>query len=137
MQEKLRGQQGLGLSGEGDPCDWPGIECYCYVCEIHSTEATGNLSSVREMTREITELTKLDLKGSQVTGDIAELLKLKNLKYLNFAQTQVMGNVEQLSQLQSLQILFLSQTRVVGDVSDVTKLKRLKHLDLSADTGLG
>lgn len=100
MQEKLRGQlQGLGLSGEGDPCDWPGIECYyCYVCEIHSTEATGNLSSVREMTREITELTKLDLKGSQVTGDIAELLKLKNLQYLNLAQTQVMGNVEKLSQ---------------------------------------
>ena len=90
MQEKLRGQlQGLGLSGEGDPCDWPGIECYyCYVCEIHSTEATG----------EITELTKLDLKGSQVTGDIAELLKLKNLQYLNLAQTQVMGNVEKLSQ---------------------------------------
>lgn len=125
MQEELRGQlQGLGLSGEGDPCDWPGIECYyCYVREIHSTEATGNLS-----VREMTELRKLDLKGSQVTGDIAELLKLKNLQYLNLAQTQAMGDVEKLSQLQALRILFLSQTRVVGDV---TKLKQLMHLDLS------
>ena len=129
---QLRGQlQGLGLSGEGDPCRWPGIECYyCYVLEIHSTKATGNLSSVKEMT----ELAKLDLKGSQVTGDIAELSKLKNLQYLNLAQTQVMGNVEKLSQLKALQILSLSQTQVVGDV---TKLRQLMHLDLSQTQVLG
>ena len=45
VQEKLRGQlRGLGLSGEGDPCRWEGIECRdCAVPEKSALTNSGML----------------------------------------------------------------------------------------------
>eukprot|EP00435_Cladocopium_sp_Y103_P013945 s3795_g3.t1 len=132
LQEKQRGQlQGLGLSGEGDPCNWKGIRCsLCQVMSIRSDEATGDLSSVKEMT----ELGRLNLAGSQVTGNVSELAKLKGLEYLGLSGTRVVGNLKELA-LEGLwgrlKRLDFSQTQVMGDLAELSKLFRLYHLDLS------
>ena len=127
VQEKLRGQlQGLGLSGEGDPCLWKGIRCWeREVTQIRSEEATGDLSSVKEMTH----LRVLRLRG-RVTGNVSELAKL-NLVRLDLSQTEVMGDLAELSKLTALRQLLLPHTQVSGNVAEVSKLKKLVHLDLA------
>ena len=129
VQEKLRGQlQGLGLSGEGDPCRWKGIVCWkCKVRRIESEEATGDLSSVKEMTY----LRGLGLAGSRITGNVSELSKLKNLWHLYLSQTEVMGDLAELSKLKDLLTLDLSQTEVMGDVSVLTNMTKLQDLSLA------
>ena len=128
-QEKLRGQlQGLGISGEGDPCRWDGIECWnCYPWRIDSSEATGDLSSVKEMT----DLRALNLLGSQITGKLSELAKLKDLRQLRLSNTQVSGNIEELSKLKKLWHLDLSQTQVVGNVLGLCNVTELEELFLA------
>jgi len=151
-QQKLRGQlQGLGI-GEGqqqDPCRWMGIDCNrCEVRSIESDQATGHLSSVKEMTKldrlilrgqvrgNIAELSKLklwilDLAHTRVVGDLTELSKLKGLEVLDLSQSQVVGNVSALCNLTKLTRLHLSQTQIVGELGEVSKLKELGNLDLS------
>ena len=129
-QEKLRGQlQGLSISGEGDPCHWPGIVCYddCTLYQIQRSRATGDLSSVKEMTK----LRALELGGSQVTGNVSELAKLKDLWSLDLSQTQVVGHVKELRKLKELVNLDLSQTQVMGDLAELSNLTALAILRLS------
>ena len=128
-QDKLRGQlQSLGLSGEGDPCHWKGIDCLeCIPISIWSSAATGDLSFVKEMT----DLGVLELAGSRVTGNVSELAMLKELTYLSLEQTKVVGNVAELSELTDLRYLRLSQTQVVGDLAELSKLTALHELCLS------
>ena len=132
VQEKLRGQlQGLGLSGEGDPCGWKGIRCWeCEVMQIKSEEATGDLSSVKEMTH----LRVLRLRG-RVTGNVFELAKL-NLVRLDLSQTEVMGDLAELSKLTALRGLLLPHTQVSGNVAELSKLN-LVRLDLSQTEVMG
>ena len=129
VQEKLRGQlQGLGLSGEGDPCRWKDIGCEeCKLRYIESEEATGDLSSVKEMT----DLRGLELAGSRITGNVSELSKLKELWHLDLSQTEVMGDLAELSKLTALQQLHLPHTQVVGDVSMLSNMTKLFHLSLA------
>ena len=128
VQEKLRGQlQGLGLSGEGDPCRWKDIGCSeCSPTKIWRSDITGDLSSVKEMT----DLQILQLRG-RVTGNIAELSKLKGLRELDLSQTEVMGDLAELSKLTALKYLHLPHTQVVGDVSMLSNMTNLSGLSLA------
>jgi hypothetical protein len=110
-----------------------GIDCNrCEVRSIESDQATGNLSSVKEMTK----LERLILRG-QVRGDLAELSKLKGLEVLDLSQSQVVGNVSALCNLTKLTRLHLSQTQIVGELGEVSKLKELGNLDLSQTRVVG
>ena len=135
VQEKLRGQlQGLGLSGEGDPCFWNGMGClHCKVLRIWSKEASGDLSSIKEMTK----LRDLRLAGSRITGNVSELSKLKDLVRLHLSQTEVMGDLAELSKLTALEDLRLPHTQVSGNVAKLSKLKELWHLDLAQTEVMG
>jgi len=128
LSEKQRKQlRGLGLFGEGEPCDWPGIACRdCKVISIHSSEATGHLKHLEDLR----DVEFLDLSGSQVQGTVADLLQLTDLNSLYLYQTQLSGNVAELSKLISLESLHLSDTRVSGDVAELSNLTRLKVLRL-------
>ena len=126
-----------------------GIDCNrCEVRSIESDQATGHLSSVKEMTKldrlilrgqvrgNIAELSKLklwilDLAHTRVVGDLTELSKLKGLEVLDLSQSQVVGNVSALCNLTKLTRLHLSQTQIVGELGEVSKLKELGNLDLS------
>ena len=167
-QEKRRRQlQGLGISGEGDPCGWPGIRCSecavtrgirsseCEVKEVRCTKAVGDLNSVKEMTGlvilelqgqvtgNLTELSQLnalyrvDLSNTKVRGNLSEVSKLKKLQYLHLSNTQVVGDVSWVSELTALQYLHLSNTQVVGNISELSKLKALRYLDLSQTDVVG
>ena len=129
VQEKLRVQlQGLGLSGEGDPCLWKGIRCWeCKVSHIKSKKATGDLSSIKEMT----DLKGLGLAGSQITGNVSELSKLKDLLNLDLSQTQVVGDVSVLTNMTELYDLSLAQSRVHGDFGVISSMPNLVKADLS------
>ena len=134
VQEKLRRQlQGLGLSGEGDPCRWKDIGCEeCILTKIWRSDITGDLSSVKEMT----DLQTLQLRGL-VTGNVAELSKLKGLLELDLSQTQVMGDLAELSKLTNLTHLHLPHTQVSGNVAEVSRLKKLRRLELSQTEVMG
>ena len=134
VQEKLRGQlQGLGLSGEGDPCRWKDIGCEeCKLRYIESEKATGDLSSVKEMT----DLRGLELAGSRITGNVSELSKLKELWHLDLSQTQVVGDLAELSKFTALEVLRLPHTQVSGNVAELSKLN-LSCIDLSQTEVMG
>ena len=142
VQEKLREQlQGLGLSGEGDPCGWKsmwvlrgegirweGITCDdCNPWSISSREATGDLSSVKDMT----DLRRLELPGGKITGKLSELANLTALKILDLSNTQVSGNIAELSKLKKLRFLDLPQTQVMGDVLGLWNVTKLEGLSLA------
>eukprot|EP00913_Durusdinium_trenchii_P019936 g18739.t1 len=152
-RERLReGLRGVGLTGEGNPCEWTGIECIdgCSVRRIESREASGNVASFGNMTsledlslshlnvsgdlsslQHLTSLKWLYLSQTQVSGDLSSLRNLTRLSWLDLSQTQVFGDISSLQHLTSLKSLYLSQTQVFGDISSLQNLTSLKALDLS------
>ncbi|CAL1135043.1 unnamed protein product, partial [Cladocopium goreaui] len=111
-----------------------GIWCYnnCTLRSIRSSDATGGLSSVKEMT----DLGVLELAGSQITGNVSELAKLKGLCKLDLSHTEVMGDLAELSKLTALTQLRLPHTQVSGNVAELSKLN-LFRLDLSQTEVMG
>ena len=135
-RERLReGLRGVGLTGEGNPCEWTGIECIdgCSVRRIESREASGNVASFVNMT----SLEALLLPHTQVSGDLSSLQHLTSLRWLDLSHTQVSGDILFLRNLTHLMGLHLSQTEVSGDISSLqnTSLWRLdlSHTQVSGD----
>eukprot|EP00435_Cladocopium_sp_Y103_P024194 s1814_g5.t3 len=120
--------KGFGLKGEGDPCEWRGVQCAgCTIVQIVLEEADGNLSYLSKMIG----LQVLRMENTQVTGDIAALQSLTNLQRLFLYNTQVKGDIAAVQSLTNLQMLDLSQTQVKGDIAALQSLTNLWKLGLA------
>ncbi|CAE7297829.1 inlA [Symbiodinium sp. CCMP2592] len=124
--------QALGLSGQGHPCEWKGVNCTegCHVTKLDllaRKEIAGDLVPVKNFRR----LRYLDLCNTQVSGDLAPLQHLTRLWSLSLSNTQVWGDLGHLQNLSLLERLFLSQTEVSGNLQSLQGLTQLAQLSLS------
>ena len=76
-------------------------------------------------------LMTLDLRGADITGDIASLGSMTGLTYLIFGGTGVSGHIEALGGLTQLTHLDLHGCSVTGPVSALAGLNRLSYLRIS------
>ena len=91
----------------------------CKVVEIslrEREEVTGTLSP---RFSELPDLRELNLRRTEVSGDLLALENLKKLKWLYLSYTKVFGNISALKNLRKLQILDLRKTNVIGDMSSL------------------
>ena len=97
--------EGWGSSGSG----WVGVRC----------DARGG------------RVTYLGRWGSSgLTGSVAELAPLTQLRTLDLSSTGVTGSVAELAPLTQLTILYLSSTGVTGSVAGLAPLTQLTYLSL-------
>lgn len=91
-----------------DPCKWTGVSC------------VGN------------RVTRLVLENLELTGSIASLASLTELRVLSLKRNRFSGSVPDISNLTALKLLFLSENQFSGEFpASVTSLTRLYRLDLS------
>ena len=91
-------------------------------------DVTGTLSP---RFSELPDLETLDLKWTQVSGDIAALQNLTKLTRLHLGNTKVSGNLVALQNLRELRFLYLDHTQVIGDIralENVTSLGDNFHI---------
>ena len=88
----------------------------------------GKLSFDIESLKYSTNITRLFLENTQVTGDIAVFGKLPNLIVLHLDNTQVTGDIAVLDKLTSLTSLSFENTQVTGDIAVLGKLTSLTSL---------
>lgn len=75
-------------------------------------------------------VTQLNLRGTEVGGDISLFASLSELKVLRLYYTRVVGQIGSLAGLTNLIYLNVEFTSVEGDVRLLAGLKQLKHLGL-------
>jgi hypothetical protein len=84
-----------------------------------------------ELLAPLTALESLELSGQiYVTGNIAILATLHEIKRLNFDEVPVAGDIAVLSGLTHLQMLILTESNVFGDPSALSGLPQLFELDV-------
>lgn len=112
------------------PCDtafgtqhlgWYGVMCCSKYSEL--TCATGSANVQR--------VTHLNLRGTEVGGDVAAFAPLSELRVLRLYYTQVVGHVASLAVLTQLTYLSLDYTRVDGDIAPLRGLVQLTKLTLA------
>lgn len=112
------------------PCDtafdtqhlgWYGVMCCTKYSEL--TCATGSANVQR--------VTHLNLRGTEVGGDVAAFAPLSELRVLRLYYTQVVGHVASLAVLTQLTYLSLDFTRVDGDIAPLRGLVQLTKLTLA------
>ena len=88
----------------------------------------GKLSFDIESLKYSTNITRLFLDNTQVTGDIAVFGKLPNITSLNLGKTQVTGDIAVFGKLPSLTKLSFENTQVTGDIAVFGKLPNLSEV---------
>ncbi|CAJ1442445.1 unnamed protein product [Effrenium voratum] len=94
--------------------------------DLHDTNVTGDLKVLVKNTK----LDYLHLRHTQVTGDLSSLSQATELTYLNLRDTQVTGDLRGLSQATGLRSLHLVNTRVTGDLGSLSQATSLTFLYL-------
>ena len=92
---------------------------------LRHTRVTGRLEDLPKA------LSKLDLTGTEVTGDLAALAHFTKLSHLRLSSTAVSGKLKSLAKLKELKELDLSNTAVSGELQSLTKLEKLTKLEMS------
>ena len=92
---------------------------------LTSPKLTGDLKAFSKLP----QLLKLHLQGTEVSGHLTTLKKLK-LEDLDLSGTQVTGRLEDLQNMDLVR-LKLSKTHVTGDLLELRKCWKLRQLDLS------
>ena len=95
---------------------------------LRHTRVTGRLADLSK-TKEFLQF--LDLTGTEVTGDLATLANFTWLNHLRLSNTAVSGELKSLAKLERLTELDLSNTAVSGELKSLEKLTELKQLDLA------
>ena len=78
----------------------------------------------------LSELTRLNLQGTGVTGDISGFNSLVKVSYLRLDSTGVTGDISGFNSLVHLTALHLYNTGVTGDISGFNSLVNLTDLNL-------
>ena len=94
---------------------------------LKGTEVSGDLAVLEKCN----ELTRLDLSGMNVTGDLKALENAVGLGDLGLSQTKVAGDLEALKTATKLQFLELSNAKVEGNIEALHMLTKLRSLHLS------
>ena len=102
--------------------------------QLRHTRVTGRLE---DLPLKAKGLWRLDLTGTEVTGDVAALADATKLEYLRLSNTAVSGELKSLAKLEKLAALELSNTAVSGELKSLEKLTELKKLDLSNTAACG
>ena len=95
--------------------------------DLRDTNITGDL----DMLKENTELRVLSLQNTRISGNLQSLAKATGLEHLLLRGAQVSGDLVALSYATWWRHLDLAETKVYGDVVALKKAKRLWHLDLA------
>ena len=124
----------------GQLSDWLHRLTNLEVLVLHSANVTGNLHVLKHA-----RMRRLDLSGTQVSGDIDLICNLERLKHLDLSYTQVAGeliNQKRTSFGKELVTLKLADTNISFMLSqDAWACPKLRLLDLSRspirDTSMG
>jgi len=145
LQGDLRNFPGVSWgSGNGDSCavgwiDFPGRDLGGALhpeiskltelrrLDLDDTNVTGSLDVLANHT----QLRRLSLRHTRVTGRLEDLPKAKHLQILDLSGTKVTGDVAALANATELGFLGLSNTAVFGELESLAKLEWLEELDLS------
>ena len=99
---------------------------------LYGSQVTGDIANLKDLTA----LTKINLYGTQVTGYIANLKDLTALTNINLSGSQVTGDIANLKDLTALANIDLSGSQVTGDIAAFTNMSELKELRLNVPTSL-
>jgi len=91
----------------------------------------GDLSALN-----CSEIERLYIEGTDVTGDLKVLTKFTKLKNLGLSHSQIAGNIDWLSGLENLETLYLHNSKSFGDIQSLSKLFKLKKLNVG-DSDIG
>eukprot|EP01043_Picozoa_sp_COSAG02_P076704 COSAG02_NODE_16430_length_1084_cov_0.941117_1_plen_264_part_00 len=118
------------------PCDttfdthhlgWYGVMCCSEYAELTCRTSSTNVQRV----------THLNLRGTEVGGDVATFAPLSELRVLRLYYTQVVGHVASLAILTRLTYLSLEYTSVDGDIASLSGLVQLTKLGLAGTHAYG
>lgn len=76
-------------------------------------------------------LKSLILTGTQITGDIANMLGMSSLKSLSASFTNITGNIADLSGMNELGTIELAGTLVTGNIADLSGMNNLNYLNIN------
>ena len=96
--------------------------------DLRYTNITGNLDVLKESTA----LRWLYLPNTQVSGNLQSLAKATGLNNLCLRGTQVSGDLVALKNAKGLWFLDLSETKVYGNLGSLANLTKLFYLQLSS-----
>ena len=98
------------------------------VLDLSDTKISGDLAVLANCT----EMTRLKLRNTLVTGNLAALAEAK-IRFLDLSNSKVTGNLGALSgaRLHWVEFLDLSNTRIAGDVAVLGTWPWIKEVDLS------
>ena len=91
---------------------------------LANTQVTGDIAVLGKLTG----IQVVLLDNTQVTGDIAALGKLSNITQLSLANTQVTGDIAALGKLINIRELYLTNTQVTGDIAVFGRLTNLTEI---------
>lgn len=91
------------------------------------SSVTGDISAVSNLTK----LVHMDLSGSSVTGDISAVSNFINISLIYLTDSKVSGDISALSKLTKLVQLKISNTQIGGDISALNKLTNIITLELN------
>ena len=97
---------------------------------LSNTQLTGDIALLGKLTG----LTAVLLSNTQLTGDISVFGKLTGLTSLNIRNTQLTGDISVFGKLTGLTGLYLSNTQLTGDISVFDKLTSLTEIPSVANT---
>ena len=95
--------------------------------QLRHTRVTGRLEDLSKAKR----LWILHLTGTEVAGDLAALANFTKLGFLCLPNTAVSGELKSLAKLERLAVLDLANLKVVGDVAVMAEWSKIQHIDLS------
>lgn len=92
---------------------------------MFSPNVIGNVSALADLT----ELTKIQLSGTKVTGDVVSFKKLTKLTYLDIQNTNgLSGDISAFAGLTEL--TFLGSYFITGNIENLKSLSKLKKISL-------
>ena len=94
---------------------------------LRHTRVTGRLEDLPKAE----ELSILDLTGTEVTGDLAALANATWLNHLRLSNTAVLGELKSLAKMKRLTELDLANLKVGGDVAVMAEWSEIEHIDIS------
>ena len=101
----------------------------CDLLGIYFPDHPG-LRSLSPLFSELEKLQTLDLRGTEVEGDLATLSACKELQELYLSKTKISGNLEALENTTGLKVLMLAHIEVNGNLNALN-INELRYLDLS------
>ncbi|OSY88613.1 hypothetical protein WH52_02730, partial [Tenacibaculum holothuriorum] len=97
--------------------------------------STSDVSTWHGITTEVINgqkhVSRIDLVGNNLIGDIPDFSKLTNLYRLELAANQITGTIDVSKLPNTLQVLQLSTNKLSGSYPDLSSLTNLLHIQLS------